>query len=372
MYRRRNQALMPWVVFGLVLFVFILLITKIKGILTPFVVGAIFAYILSPFVTKLTKRRIKRTPAVLLVLLMAVIVVALFVAIVVPMLVHQFDALFQRLPGMVHFVQDRVLPKINSQFGTQLELDSKAMLSLLEDNSAQIRNFLNNYASQIIAGGSNVVGLMTNLFLMPFVLYYLLLDWPNLLARLGKLIPRRFIGDVKRITHNLHVVLREFISGQLLVMLIMGLIYGIGLWLTGLESGFAIGMVAGMLVFVPYVGAFLGLLLATMAAVLQFDAFTSILLVWAVFAIGQTIESFLVTPYLVGDRIGLSPLAVIFALMAFGELMGFVGMLLALPMAAITVVLAREGLERYEKSRFYQRKQQPLSSALPREDDKTI
>ncbi len=363
---------MPWIVFGLVLLIAILLIVKIKGILTPFVVGAIFAYILSPFVAKLTRRGIKRTPAVLLVLLVAVIIIALFVAIVVPMLVHQFDALFQRLPAMVHFIQAKVLPWINGQFGLSLELDAKALASLVEDNSAQVRNLLNTSASKIIAGGSNVVGLMTNLFLMPFVLYYLLLDWPNLLARLSKLIPRRFSGDAKRISHNLHTVLREFISGQLLVMLVMGLIYGTGLWLTGLESGFAIGMVAGMLVFVPYVGAFLGLLLATMAAVLQFDAFTSIVIVWAVFAVGQTIESFLVTPYLVGDRIGLSPLAVIFALMAFGELMGFVGMLLALPMAAITVVLAREGLERYQKSRFYQRKPKPLSSALPREDDKTI
>lgn len=363
---------MPWAVLALVFFVLIFLIIKIKGILTPFVVGAIFAYILSPFVAKLTNRRIKRTPAVILVLLLAVIIVALFVAIVVPMLVHQFDALLQRLPGMVHFVQDRLLPRINEQFGTQLELDSKAILGLLEDNSTQIRNFLNNYASQIIAGGSNVVGIMTNLFLMPIVLYYLLLDWPNLLARLSKLIPRRFEGDVQRITHNLHVVLREFISGQLLVMMIMAMIYGTGLWLTGLESGFAIGIVAGMLVFVPYVGAFLGLLLATMAAILQFDAFTSILIVWAVFAVGQTIESFLVTPYLVGDRIGLSPLAVIFALMAFGELMGFVGMLLALPMAAITVVLMREGLAYYEKTRFYRRNAKPLSNALPEQDDKTI
>ena len=142
-----------------------------------------------------------------------------------------------------------------------------------------------------------------------------------------------------------------------MVMLIMGMLYGTGLMLTGLDSGFAIGMVAGILVFVPYLGAFTGLLLATLAAVLQFNTWGGLLAVWGVFAVGQLLESFLITPKIVGDRIGLSPFWVIFSLMAFGQLFGFVGMLIALPLAAICLVLIQEGKQFYLNSHFYQREE---------------
>lgn len=150
-------------------------------------------------------------------------------------------------------------------------------------------------------------------------------------------------------------VLGEFMRGQLLVMAIMGAIYGVGLMLVGLDSGFAIGMVAGILVFVPYLGAFTGLLLATLAAVLQFDSWTGILMVWSVFGIGQFLESFFITPQIVGEKIGLSPFWVIFSLLAFGQLMGFVGMLIGLPLAAVCLVLYHEGKRAYLNSRFYNR-----------------
>ena len=151
-------------------------------------------------------------------------------------------------------------------------------------------------------------------------------------------------------------VLGEFLRGQLMVMLIMGLVYGVGLMLVGLDSGFAIGMIAGILVFIPYLGAFTGLLLATVAALLQFSTWHGLIMVWVVFAIGQFLESFIVTPKIVGDRIGLSPFWVIFSLMAFGQLMGFVGMLAGLPLAAVTLVLLREGANAYFHSRFYKHK----------------
>ena len=141
-----------------------------------------------------------------------------------------------------------------------------------------------------------------------------------------------------------------------MVMLIMGVIYGTGLMLTGLDSGFAIGMIAGILVFVPYLGAFTGLLLATVAALLQFGSWQGLFTVWTVFAVGQLLESFLITPKIVGDRIGLSPFWVIFSLMAFGQLMGFTGMLIGLPLAAICLVLLRESSQVYFASNFYNHK----------------
>jgi hypothetical protein len=170
------------------------------------------------------------------------------------------------------------------------------------------------------------------------------------------LVPRRFIETYTRISGNMDEVLGEFLRGQLMVMMIMGLVYGLGLMLVGLDSGFAIGMIAGILVFIPYLGAFTGLLLATVAALLQYGSWQGLLMVWAVFGVGQFLESFFITPKIVGDRIGLSPFWVIFSLMAFGQLMGFVGMLAGLPLAAVTLVLLREGASAYFGSRFYKHK----------------
>ncbi len=163
------------------------------------------------------------------------------------------------------------------------------------------------------------------------------------------------MATYSRIAGKLNRVLGEFLRGQLMVMIIMGLLYGLGLMTVGLTSGFAIGMVAGILVFVPYLGAFTGLLLATLAAVLQFGSWWGVLSVWVVFGVGQFLESFFITPKIVGDRIGLSPFWVIFSLMAFGSLLGFVGMLVALPLAAICLVLLDEGKTVYLKSQFYRK-----------------
>ena len=202
----------------------------------------------------------------------------------------------------------------------------------------------------------NVISGMSNLILLPLLLYYFLLDWKRWSYGISALVPRRFIDTYTRITSNMDEVLGEFLRGQLMVMLIMGLVYGVGLMLVGLDSGFAIGMIAGILVFIPYLGAFTGLLLATVAALLQFGTWNGLIMVWVVFAIGQFLESFIVTPKIVGDRIGLSPFWVIFSLMAFGQLMGFVGMLAGLPLAAVTLVLLREGVNAYFHSRFYKHK----------------
>ena len=201
------------------------------------------------------------------------------------------------------------------------------------------------------------------ILLLPFLLYYFLLDWVRWTHGIKVMMPRRILPTYNRIAAEMDKVLGEFLRGQITVMLVMGLLYGLGLMLVGLDSGFAIGMVAGLLVFIPYLGAFIGLLLATVAAVLQFDSWTGLLLVWAVFGIGQFLESFFITPKIVGDRIGLSPFWVIFALLAFGQLLGFVGMLLALPLAAITLVLLREGGNAYLASGYYL--QTPEGNAVP-------
>ena len=186
-------------------------------------------------------------------------------------------------------------------------------------------------------------------------MFYLLRDWNECLARVDDLIPRHLHSKVKEIVIEVDRVLAEFLRGQISVMLLMSVYYVLVLWLVGLEFALPIGIVAGMLVFVPYLGMITGLILATLAAVMQFTEFSNVVLVWAVFGAGQLLEGMAVTPWLVGKRVGLHPLAVIFALLAFGQLFGFFGLLLALPLAAILLVALRYGKAWYLSSTMYRK-----------------
>jgi predicted PurR-regulated permease PerM len=195
--------------------------------------------------------------------------------------------------------------------------------------------------------------MLVNLVLMPVVLFYLLRDWPQLMQRIDEVVPRHWHEKVMQIAGEVDSVLAEFLRGQISVMLLMSAFYVVGLWLAGLQFALPIGVVAGMLVFIPYIGMITGLTLATLAAFSQFSAFGSVLVVWAVFGAGQLLEGMVVTPWLVGERIGLHPLAVIFALLAFGQLFGFFGVLLALPLSAMLLVGLRHAREWYLSSELY-------------------
>ena len=188
---------------------------------------------------------------------------------------------------------------------------------------------------------------------MPVVLFYLLRDWNGLLAQIEELLPRRWHPQLSGIAREIDAVLAEFLRGQISVMVLMSVLYVCGLWLAGLEFALPIGVITGMLVFVPYVGVLTGLVLATVVALMQFPSIGGIVPVWIVFAIGQTLEGMLVTPLLVGKRIGLHPVAVIFALLAFGQIFGFFGVLLALPASAALLVGLRHLGRRYRNSSLY-------------------
>ncbi|WP_066569258.1 AI-2E family transporter [Snodgrassella sp. CFCC 13594] len=363
-----KRSLTPWIVGTLVLVVSVFLLVKLKPILTPFVIAGILAYILNPMVDKLQKWRVIRPIGAMLVMLLSLGVLTALLLTIVPMLMDQVSNLSDRLPTFIRWVHKQVVPWVNETFHVRILWNADYMADYLTKwaqlHNSSIKEAASKVAPVIVRQSSGMLMLASNLVLLPFLLYYFLLDWPRWTSGLRKLMPRRVLPTYVRIAGNMDRVLSEFLRGQLMVMIIMGLVYGGGLMLVGLESGFAIGMVAGLLVFVPYLGAFTGLLLATIAALLQFDGWSGLLMVWGVFAVGQFLESFFVTPKIVGDRIGLSPFWVIFALMAFGQLLGFVGMLLALPLAAITLVLVREGMQAYVGSHYYQIEPQPDTTTV--------
>ena len=321
--------------------------------LAPFAIAAVLAYICDPAVNWLVARRLPRPAAVLLVILAIGALLALLVLIMVPMVYSETTALIARLPDLLEQFNQRLAPLLAERFNIELRLDAasaREFLATHRDNAEDLLPILLDHAR---AGGLAVIGLFANLLLIPMVMFYLLQEWPRLLAGLREMLPRPWLARSMRIVGNVDAVLSEFLRGQLMVMLLLAVFYSLGLWIAGLKFALPVGVITGLLVFIPYVGFGGGLLLAVMAALLQGEGLSPLIGVAVVYGLGQLLESFLLTPYLVGERIGLHPLAVIFALMAFGQLFGFVGMLIALPVSAALLVGLREVKEAWLASPIY-------------------
>ncbi len=333
------------------------LVWLLQPVLTPFFVAFLIAYLVNPVVSLLERAGLRRDLAVGLVFFAAVLALALMLLLIVPLLVRESADFFARLPGYLETVQARVLPWLEETFGLSLSLeafDAERLRELFGEYFQSVAGMLGATLAAIGESGGRFLLWLTGIVLIPLVTFYLLRDWDRLLAVLGELLPRNIEPTVQRLTRDCDEALGGFLRGQLMVMLSLGVIYATGLWLVGLNNGIAIGMIAGIISFVPYLGATVGVLLAGITAVVQSD--TSLwfyLAVALVFVVGQLIESFVLTPKLVGDRIGLHPVLVIFTVMAGGHLFGFTGILLALPVAAAATVLVRFAYAQYRASELY-------------------
>lgn len=331
----------------------LLLLYLLSPILTPFVAAAILAFICNPLVLRLCRLKVPRALAVVLVMVALLLLFAGLLLIMLPLLEKEVSLFMVRLPDLIEMMRINLLPKLQQWFGTELQWDSTALKNLLMSHWQSAGGVAEKLLPWLSSSGGKILGVVMNLLLIPVAMFYLLRDGNEMLVKLDALIPRHWHAKVCEISAEADGVLAEFLRGQIAVMLLMSAFYSLVLWLAGLEFALPIGIVAGMLVFIPYLGMIIGLLLATLAAVMQFAEFTSVMWVWAVFGAGQMLEGTLVTPWLVGERIGLHPLAVIFALLAFGQLFGFFGILLALPMSAILLVALRHGRVWYLSSRMY-------------------
>lgn len=345
----RLQAF-AWIGLGLV---FLWLLYLLAPILTPFVLAAVLAYICEPLTEGLARRGVPRSAAVVLVLLLLAALILLMVLIVAPLVVKEGRMLAQRLPGALDALNDRVAPWLSQQFDITLQFDVATLRSWLSDNTDTAQQVASHVLRSLRIGGTALIGLVANLLLVPMVMFYLMRDWPHILARIEAAIPRPWHDTSMRLLGDVDRVLAEFLRGQLSVMLVLAVYYSAGLWLAGVNFALPVGLLTGLLVFIPYVGFGGGLVLALLVAALQFEGPGPVIGVAVVYTLGQVVESFLLTPYLVGERIGLHPLAVIFALLAFGQLFGFVGVLIALPASAALLVGLRELQSRYLASPFY-------------------
>lgn len=345
----RLQAAL-WIAAGLAV---LALLYALSPILTPFLLAGILAYICNPVTDRLAGWGLPRMAAVVLVILALAAMTAGLVLIILPLLYEEAMLLAARMPEAMALVSEKLAPWLRQNFGIKLKLDAASLQKLAAGNWDTIQVVLERIYSSLKIGGVALVGLMVNLLLAPVVLFYLLVDWQGMRARLSGIVPRPWHAKLRQIAGDIDGVLSQYLRGQILVMAILAGYYSVALWIADIPSALSIGVVTGLLIFIPYLGYATGLILALLVAVLQFAGWGPIVAVLIVYGIGQVLESFVLTPFLVGERIGLHPLAVIFALMAFGQLFGFFGILAALPASAALLVGLRELRGLYLDSRFY-------------------
>lgn len=342
---------------GLVLAVVFWLLMELGAILVPFVLALLLAWLGDPLVDRIQRRGRSRLTGVVLVFALMLLLVALALLILVPLLERQVVTLIDALPTIGTWITGTAIPWIEARTGITLATwaDPQRLFDLVREYWQQVGGFASTMLGYVQRSGFVVVTWTVNLALLPILTFYFLRDWDSLVARVVNMIPRNHVETVSRLARESDERLGGFLRGQFLVMLAQGVFYAIGLQLIGLRLGILVGLIAGLISFIPYLGAAVGAILMLLAALVQAQGVDWQLLILgtAVFTAGQLLESYVLTPRLVGDRIGLHPVAVIFAVLAGGQLLGFLGMLIALPVAAVANVLLTFAYERYTASRMY-------------------
>ena len=321
--------------------------------LTPFLSGAILAYLGLPIVHRCERWRIRRTLGTLIAVVIMGLVIFALLLVLVPLVQAEVALAVRRVPALADQFTARYGPWINDRFGIELRLDLAQVREFLTENSDSARELSMLLLGGVKSGGLMLIKVLVNVALTPVVMFFLLRDWNLIVRRVDDLMPRRWTSLVRSMARDIDHVLSEFLHGQVLVMISLAVYYAIALAVAGLQFALPIGILTGLLVFIPYVGFGIGLTLGMLAALLQWNGLPGFLAIVAVYGVGQLLENYVLIPYLVGQRIGLHPLAVIFALMAFGQLFGFAGVLLALPASAALLVGLRHLRATYLESPLY-------------------
>ncbi|WP_413290007.1 AI-2E family transporter [Bdellovibrio sp. HCB337] len=323
-------------------------------ILMPFLAAFLLAYLGSPLVDRLCGWKIPRVLSVAIVFFVITLFFLGVIGILIPGIKNQIIYLNTKTPDFVRWLNTQALPWIQETFQIDLKhLDMSEINELIGSSWQQAGSMAGQVISKIAASGMNIVGFLASLALIPVLTFYLLLDWPKLVSHIQTLLPRQIEGTVMGLVKECDDVLSAFLRGQFLVMICLSIVYSLGLKVVGLDIAFVVGLIAGLGSIIPYFGFTIGIVIATIAAIFQFQEWLPVVWVWTVFGIGQVVEGWVLVPYLVGNKVGLHPVAVIFAILAGGQLFGFFGMLLAIPVAAVIVVLMRHVSRRYFASDLY-------------------
>lgn len=334
---------------GIAALIFIALLWFLGNVILPFIVGGAIAYFLDPVADRLERLGLSRVAATGLISLVAVLLTVLVILAVLPTLVKQLTELMDTAPQMFKQLQTFLLERF-----PDLQDETSTMRQTLDDIGKTIQSKGGELVNSLIGSAMGVIGALLFIVVVPVVAFYMLLDWDRMVARIDEILPRDHAPVIRHLGREIDKVLAAFVRGQLSVCLVLGTFYAVSLMIAGLNYGLIVGAIAGAITFIPYVGAIIGGALAIGLALFQFwGDWLSIGIVAAIFALGQFLEGNIITPKLVGNSVGLHPVWLLFALSAFGTLFGFVGMLVAVPVAAALGVLARFAIEQYKTSRLY-------------------
>ncbi|WP_422508992.1 AI-2E family transporter [Stenotrophomonas sp. GZD-301] len=326
-------------------------------ILTPFVLALALAWLGDPLVDRIEATGRSRNTGVVLVFVAMILLITAALLILVPMIERQIATLIAAVPQAQQWLMQTGIPWFEQKTGLEVMqwMDPDRLIEWVRSHWQQAGGFAKTFFGYVSRSGFTMVTWVVNILLLPILAFYFLRDWDKLVERVASMIPRNHIATITKLARESDEVLGAFIRGQFLVMIALGVVYAAGLSLVGLKLGLLIGLVAGLISFIPYLGATTGIVMAVVAALVQAQGFDLklLILVGVVFTVGQLLESYVLTPRIVGDKIGLHPVAVIFAVMAGGQLFGFLGMLLALPVAAVSNVLLRYAHQRYRESELY-------------------
>ena len=340
---------------GLALFLWILYL--LKPVVIPFIIAFFIAYLFSPLVDRLQKIGLPRWFSIGTVFIGIGVAVTMAFWYIVPLIWKQLVIARDSIPVGINWINSTFLPWVSNTFNVeQMEIDTNHMSTIVMDyiQTNYSTDSLQAMALRVAQSGLNFIQVGGTVVLIPIIAFYFLLDWRRMLGSLRRLIPRPYEKTTLEIATECHSVLGAFVKGQFLVMILLGIVYAVGLQLIGLDVGLIIGMIAGLASIIPYLGFAVGIVAAVIATLLQFGVdWMQLALVLVVFMIGQGVEGYVLQPFLLGDKIGLSPVAVVFAVLAGAQLAGFLGMLIALPVAAVIVVLLRHARDSYEKSQLY-------------------
>ena len=339
-----------WLFMGILL---VFMTWLLRPMLLPFVAAFAIAYFLNPLVNWMTRHRLGRGGSTGLILLSFLTCVVLVLVLIVPIIQSQIADFINALPGYINSFKQQVIPWAE-RLATRIAPNGAEQLqTAAQQYAGDAVGWVGGLLQQVISSSMAILDLLALFVVTPIVAFYLLRDWPHITDTIDKLIPRQHYESIRQQLYDIDKAMAGFIRGQALVCIALGIMYSVGLSLTGLDYGATVGIIAGILSFIPYVGTAFGLVVSFVLALLQFDDLTSIGLVLSVFAVGQFIESYFLTPKLVGDRVGLHPVWIMFALFAGGTLMGFVGILIAVPVAAALGVFVRHSVRKYRESALY-------------------
>jgi len=318
----------------------------LSPIMTPFFLGALLAYIGDPCVSYLQSKHVPRTVGVIVVFLLVAFLLSAAIFLLVPMLQEQIVLGIKKIPDGLQWLQKSLLPWMNSHMPGDNGINIASVKKQLAEHSQKVSNIAGTIVTTATHSTLAMIDFVVDIILVPVVAFYLMRDWPKIMKNIQRQLPPSFSKNILNIAQECDEVVGAFFKGQLLVMLVLGVIYSTGLWLVGLQVAIFVGLISGLLTIVPYLGFTIGIIVASIAMYLEMHSMTHVFYVWGIYGVGQMLENMVITPLLVGDKIGLHPVAVIFAILAGGTLFGFLGVLLALPVAAVILVVLKRTVSR--------------------------